>query len=88
MNQSTGHVLSRGLFIEEVDYLEPSNFWLGPRQGHTFVKPDIKGEQKKCFVLKPPKNNTCVFELSSGRKIGSKRVEEVVTCLPYFVNSI
>ena len=31
LNQSTGQVLSRGLFIEEVDYLEPSNFWLGPR---------------------------------------------------------
>ena len=31
LNQSTGHVLSRGLFIEEVDYLEPANFWLGPR---------------------------------------------------------
>ena len=37
LNQSTGHVLSRGLFIEEVDYLEPSNFWLGPRQGYTDI---------------------------------------------------
>ena len=44
LNQSTGHVLSRGLFIEEVDYLEPSNFWLGPRQGHTFVNPEIKAD--------------------------------------------
>ena len=26
-----GQVLSRGLFIEEVEFLEPSNFWLGPR---------------------------------------------------------
>jgi len=31
LNQSTGHVLSRGLFIEEVDYMEPANFWFGPR---------------------------------------------------------
>lgn len=31
LSQSTGQVLSRGLFIEEVDYLEPANFWLGPR---------------------------------------------------------
>ena len=31
LSQSHGQVLSRGLFIEEVDYLEPSNFWLGPR---------------------------------------------------------
>jgi hypothetical protein len=31
LNQSTSHVLSRGLYIEEVDYYEPSNFWLGPR---------------------------------------------------------
>ena len=29
--QGKGQVLSRGLFIEEVDYLEPSNFWFGPR---------------------------------------------------------
>ena len=26
-----GQVLSRGLFIEEVEFLEPSNFWFGPR---------------------------------------------------------
>ena len=31
LHQGTGQVLSRGLYIEEVDYLEPSNFWLGPR---------------------------------------------------------
>ena len=29
--QGKGQVLSRGLFIEEVDFLEPSNFWVGPR---------------------------------------------------------
>ena len=26
-----GQVLSRGLFIEEIEFLEPSNFWFGPR---------------------------------------------------------
>ena len=31
LHQGKGQVLSRGLYIEEVDYLEPSNFWLGPR---------------------------------------------------------
>ena len=31
LNQSTSQVLSRGLYIEEVDYYEPANFWLGPR---------------------------------------------------------
>ena len=24
-------MLSRGLFIEEIEFLEPSNFWFGPR---------------------------------------------------------
>lgn len=31
LHQSSGHVLSRGLYIEQVDYYEPSNFWFGPR---------------------------------------------------------
>ena len=29
--QSHGQVLTRGLYIEEVDYNEPASFWLGPR---------------------------------------------------------
>ena len=31
LHQSSGQVLSRGLYIEQVDYYEPANFWLGPR---------------------------------------------------------
>ena len=48
--QGKGQVLSRGLFIEEVDYLEPSNFWFGPRPADLIhLGAEWKQDIRECF---------------------------------------
>ena len=50
--QGKGQVLSRGLFIEEVDYLEPSNFWFGPRPADLIhLGAEWKQDIRECFKL-------------------------------------
>jgi len=76
LNQSTGHVLSRGLFIEEVDYMEPANFWFGPRPadlihlGAKFSpcmrKDESIVEEKALATLKEADSGCCIRNDNSG----------------------
>lgn len=76
LNQSRGQVLSHGLFIEEVDYLEPSNFWLGPRPadlihlGAKFSpcmrKDDLLLEERKLQLEQERETGCCVRNDYSG----------------------
>lgn len=76
LHQSTGHVLSRGLFIEQVDYMEPANFWFGPRPadlihlGAKFspcMRRDESIEKEKAVaVLKEADSGCCIRNDNSG----------------------